>query len=259
MLSKPLGTLSDNSAFQSDNLNSVINNNNLFILKKHDLNTTVGIIKGSSLGLEKNLFVKRFNSRGLLDFILRKFLGSRAKRLYKINLRLISKELPVPSPLLIVNTGFRQKNSFFISSVIENSDNLGNIYKTGMFNKTEKIADILGKTISGWHMSGAVHGDLKWSNILMQKDDNEVKFFLVDLDHAKLCNKLKIKSISRDLVRFYRYGLELGAEDWVNSQFFPAYMSSLSDEIKLKINLVDIKIKALKIWENKGRKTLKVD
>ncbi len=242
-----------------DNLNPNINGGNLFTVRKHDLSSTSGILKGDAFGLPNDLFVKRFNYKGLFSFLLKFISGGRAKRLWDINLVLFKKGLPVPMPIAYIRPSLKNRHSFYISTVINNADNLGNMYKRGLFSEPEVIADIVGKAVSELHMSGAVHGDLKWSNILIQKDAGEWRPFIIDLDQSRLHEKINFKGVIKDLVRFYRYGLELGAEEWVDTQFFPVYMSQLSDELKVKIDPAGIKKRAIDDWEKKGRRKFKVD
>jgi tRNA A-37 threonylcarbamoyl transferase component Bud32 len=229
-----------------EDLDSIIDKGGTFTLKKHDQATTVGFLKGGVFGSGQDLLIKRFNSRGLLDFAFRSLFFSRAKRLWDINQRLFSRGLPVPRPVCYFRPSFRRKSSFFISSFIEDSQNLGDIYKQGFFREPEKFAVVLGKAISAWHMAGAVHGDLKWSNIMLQSNADRINIFFVDLDQAKLYSTPKIRGIEKDLSRFYRYGLELGAEEWVKSDFFPAYMEMLPAVIKNRIDLARVKEKACK-------------
>lgn len=239
------------------NINSIIDKGNSFSLLKNDSSTTVGIIRGEDFNLLSNLWVKRFNYKGFSDFLLKLIFGSRARRLWDINQRLYKKSLPVAKPVIYIEPSFKQKDSFYLASFIDNSDNLGNIYKKGLFHKCETLAVKLAKTIAEWHSAGAVHGDLKWSNILMQKCDKEYRFFLVDLDQSKLYPAPSIKGIKKDLTRFYRYGLELGAEEWVDSEFFPKYISIIPDKIRSKIDLDYIKNKAYKDWHKKGQRSLR--
>ena len=107
-----------------------------------------------------------------------------------------------------------------------------------------------------WHLSGAVHGDLKWSNILVQKSGKELNFFLVDLDQTKLYQLPNVKGIRKDLARFYRYGLELNAEAWVLKEFLPAYSWSIPARLKDEIDFAFIEAKAKADWEKKGRRSL---
>jgi len=105
-------------------------------------------------------------------------------------------------------------------------------------------------------MAGAVHGDLKWSNIMVQSNAGPINIFFIDLDQAKLYSTPRIRGIEKDLSRFYCYGLELGAEEWVMSEFFPAYMEMLPDVIKNRVDLVRVKGKALKKWDKKKRRKI---
>lgn len=252
------GPQSCQSSFQllPEDLDSIIDKGGAFTLKKHDRATTVGILKGRVFGSGQDLLIKRFNSRGLLDFAFRSLFFSRAKRLWNINQRLFARGLPVPRPVCYVKPTFRRKNSFFISSFIKDSENLGYIYKLGLVKEPEKLAVLLGKAISAWHMAGAVHGDLKWSNIMLQSNADLINIFFIDLDQATLYSTPKISGIEKDLSRFYRYGLELGAEEWVRSKFFPAYMEMLPAVIKNRVDLVRVKEKAHKNWDKKGRREI---
>lgn len=238
-------------------IDSIIDKGEAFALEKHDKTTTVGVLKGQFLGFRQDLIVKRFNFRGLFDFTVRSLFFGRAKRLWNINQRLFARGLPVPRPICYAGPSFYRKSSFFISSLIENSQNLGYIYKRGLFREPEKLAFALGKAISAWHVAGAVHGDLKWSNIMLQRNAELINIFFIDLDQAKLYRTPKIRGIIKDLTRFYRYGLELGAEEWVNLEFFPAYREMLPAAIKNKIDLILIKEKASENWNKKRKRNLK--
>jgi tRNA A-37 threonylcarbamoyl transferase component Bud32 len=235
-------------------LDTIINKNTSYNLIKHDISTTVGILKGDAFGLPHNLLVKRFNNRGFFDFIIRKIIGSRAKRLWSISSVLYKKDLPVPRPVTFIEPSLRQKNSFYLSTVMDNSSDLSTIYKKGMFHQDRNLVPRLAKTIARWHLAGAVHGDLKWPNILMQKNESEYTFLLIDLDQSKMYSSPSIKGIVKDLKRFYRFGLELGAETWVKKEFFPEYFNHVPEEIKNKIDLHAIQRNAYREWIKKGQK-----
>ena len=238
------------------NLNAVVDSSKSFELKKQDGTTTAGIIKGNDFGLPHDLFVKRFNYRGFFDFLIHQFSNDRAKRLWERSLSLYKKNLPVPEPLSFIRSSFKKRNAFYLSRVVENAESLWNIYKKGVFQENHALLQLLARTIAEWHVKGAVHGDLKWPNILVQKEHNGYAFFLIDLDQARLYPVPSLKGISKDLKRFYRFGLEIGAEQWVESAFFPAYSACLPDEIKMGIDLADIRRKAMQDWIKKGRKRL---
>ncbi len=239
---------------QNPDLNTIIEKSESFTLKKHDISTTVGIVKGHDIGLTHDVLLKRFNYRGFFDFLIHKLFNNRAKRLWDINLRLYKRGFPVPEPVAYTKPSFSHKISFHLSTVIENADNLSRMYREGLFSKNRELLQQLARTIAEWHLKGAVHGDLKWPNILVQKKENGYAFFFIDLDQSRLYSAPSVAGIIKDLKRFYRFGLEIGAEKRVESEFFPAYISFIPDEIKTKIDLIDIKNKAMKEWIKKGSK-----
>lgn len=236
-----------------DNLNAIIDERKSFSLKKEDISTTVGIISGCDLGLPHDLLVKRFNYRGFFDFLIHLLFNDRAKRLWDISLSLYEKGLPVPRPVSYVKLSFMQRNAFYLSSVIENAESLWKVYKRGSFRENGSLTEELARTIADWHLKGAVHGDLKWPNILVQKRAERHEFFLIDLDQSMFYSSPSLKGMSKDLKRFFRFGLEIGAEQWVESEFFPAYIACIPDEIKAKVDLIGIKQMAMKDWIRKGR------
>jgi uncharacterized protein YdiU (UPF0061 family) len=200
-----------------ENLDVIIDKGTSFTLKKHDVSTTVGIIRGADFGLPRDLLLKRFNYRGVFDFLIHVIFNGRARRLWKTNLRL---------------------------------------YRKGAVSNNRELVSRLAETIARWHLSGAVHGDLKWPNILVQKTPGTYVCFLIDLDQARMYSSPYIKGIRKDLERFYRFGLQLGAEQWVEAEFFPEYASFITDKIKPRINLDSVKNNATNEWIRKGRKRL---
>ncbi|MEW6117193.1 MAG: lipopolysaccharide kinase InaA family protein [Nitrospirota bacterium] len=214
----------------------------------------MGRIRGGLFDLSFDVWLKRFNSKGTLDFLLKKAFGSRAKRLWKVNLKLFEKGLPVPVPFAYYEPSFKMKHSFYLSSVIENSENLGVLYKEGRFHSPEDIAQMLGQAIAQWHLAGAVHGDMKWSNILLQANGEKGKVFFIDLDQAKLYRRPNIRGMCKDLKRFYRFGLEIGAEEWVCSCFFPAYLASIPDQMRARIDVEHVKKTAAREWNKRGQR-----
>lgn len=239
-----------------ENLDVIIDKGTSFTLKKHDVSTTVGVIKGADFGLPRDLLLKRFNYRGFFDFLIHAIFNGRAKRLWGKNLLLYRKGLPVPEPLTYIESSLKRKNAFFISSVIDNAESLSGLYREGVVPNNKELVRQLAETIARWHLSGAVHGDLKWPNILIQKKLGTYGCFLIDLDQARMFSSPYIKGIRKDIERFYRFGLQLGAEQWVEAEFFPEYVSFITDKIKPRINLDSVKNNATNEWIRKGRKRL---
>ncbi len=179
---------------------------------------------------------KKFECNVFMDFLKERLLRNRARRLYNISRRFYEKGLPVPGPITYIGPSFGSKRSFYLSYAVNNSDDLENVYKNEMLGDYGDIAAQLGKTLAGWHLAGAVHGNLRWSNILLKKEGGGLRFFLVNLDRARLHGKPDVKGMIKDIVRFYRYAMELGAEEWVDKEFLPNYFASLAGDVRGKIN-----------------------
>jgi tRNA A-37 threonylcarbamoyl transferase component Bud32 len=254
MLSNPTTLLSNNTLLLPEKLQETISSNKSFSLKKHDVSTTVGIIKGSDFNLSHDLLVKRFNYRGFFDFLLHMLFNNKAKKLWDINLRLYKKGLPVPEPFSYTKLSFTQKQSFYLSHVIENAEKLSTVYRKGLFYTHKELVQHLARTIAEWHLNNVVHGDLKWPNILLQQNGPEYKFFLIDLDQTRIFQKPSMIGIIKDLTRFYRFGIEMSAEDWVKNEFFPLYMAFIRDGIGANIDVSTIRQEAFKDWKKKGHK-----
>ncbi len=138
--------------------------------------------------------------------------------------------------------------------MIDDAESLLGCYRKGIVTGNKGLVRKLAETIAHWHCSGAVHGDLKWPNILMQHKNGTYRCFFIDLDQAVMFRKPSVKGIIKDLTRFYRFGLEMGAEKWVDSEFFPEYIAYMPDTIKEKIDFTMIKHTARKDWIKKGQR-----
>lgn len=206
-----------------------------FSFIKKGSSTTVGVLYGKPFEIPFDMLVKRINSRGGLHSLVKRLSGSRAGRLYDVTCKLFAKGLNMPEPLGFLDAR-DHKSSFYISKYID-APNLAVMYKNGAFKDMPGLAKELSRALSDWHISGAVHGDLKWSNILVTKAGNGLGCFFVDLDQARLFSRPDAKGASKDLVRFYRTALQVGAEKWLDEEFLPAYMEALPATFRSRIDV----------------------
>lgn len=227
-----------------------------FSLIKRDDRATSGIIRGDACGLPRDLWVKWFHDRGWRDFLVRLFAGDRAKRLWKAHLLFHGAGLPVPRPIAFHGSSFSRRDAFFLANSLEGAVNLGEAFRSGTLKDLKGIARRLGDDIARWHLSGAVHGDLKWSNILLSGSGEYLRIYFIDLDQARLYRRPRISGMMKDLSRFYRYGLEMGAEDWVASRVLPAYLEALPGALRARLCLSSIRQRACRDWEKRGKRRL---
>jgi RIO kinase 1 len=85
------------------------------------------------------------------------------------------------------------------------------------------LISVLARNIASLHDNGVIHGDLKWSNILINEDANQQWF--VDFDSAKLYrHSPPPKAYARDLARFILSGLEAGIEEIILERLLDEYV-----------------------------------
>jgi tRNA A-37 threonylcarbamoyl transferase component Bud32 len=185
--------------------------------------------------------------------MIHRFFSGRAKRLWRMNLLLFRKGLPVPEPLTFSEASLKRRNAFFVSSVINNAESLSAYFRKGIVSGNRALTRKIAETIARWHCSGAVHGDLKWPNILIQHNSGTYECFFIDLDQSRLHASPSLKGIRKDLERFYRFGLQLGGAEWVETEFFPEYISCLTETMRAGTDLTAIAKSAMKEWIKKGR------
>lgn len=243
-----------NAALDASTLNSIIGEPSLFAPKKGDRRkTVVGIVKGAALGYSGTLFLKRFNYRSFPDFLYKRFFGSRARRLWKISHALRERGLPVPEPIAYLEPTLKCRESFFICSGIEDSDNLALFFRQGRVHDPALMGREVASLLARFHNAGAVHGDMKWHNMLVKNAGGAREYFFVDLDQSKVHKKIRLNGIKKDLTRFYRCGLEMNAKEWVENDFFSLYMSLIDPSIRGRLDLSSIRESARRQWRKKKK------
>ena len=241
-------------SLQPEELDFHMEHGESFLRKKDDRASTVGILNGTCIGYNGPLLVKRFNYRGRVDLLKQLLYRSRAKNLWQKNTALYEKGLPVPEPFDYSEPSLKQKLSFFVSSVVHDSENLGFLCRRRVYEEEyETLFRQLAGTLAQWHLAGAVHSDLKWFNILVQKNGQDFLFSFVDLDRAELHTSPSVQGMIKDLRRIYRGGKEFMVEKLIETVFFPAYLSCLSEEIRKQIHVESIFRIASQEWRDKGR------
>lgn len=206
-----------------------------FTMIKDGTTTTVGVLDCKRFGMDFNVVLKRFNYRGFIDAFIKKIFGSRARRLYLKTIELSKRGVSVPEPLAFIE-GRDGKSSLFISRHMEGYDNMAILFKdlTLVREDSELLMRSVAKAIAKLHLARVCHGDMKWSNILAVKDGGGFNIVFVDNDQARIRKSISDSDIAEDIVRFYRYGLELKRESLVVDEFFKVYLPLISDKLNTK-------------------------
>jgi len=178
--------------------------------------------------VSKVLYVKEFHYKGAVHSLKHLFGKHRAQVMWKVSWHLLKNSMPVPEPegyLLERSWPFYGKGYFF-SKVIWGCNSLGTLAWTSR-ELSRRLAsggliEALARGIAALHECGVTHGDLKWSNILVDEKDN--RFWFVDLDSAKLHRHfLGPTGIARDLARFVLYGFQTETKSDIIHRFLDEY------------------------------------
>ena len=130
----------------------------------------------------RDLVAKCYQLRGLQPRLIA-FLGaSRAARSYKAALRLTSKNLPTPEPLLVALAGSPLPSFAYLVTAFQDAVQLSELLLKQQSNE-ERIIEQLVDLISKLHENRMSHGDFHARNVLV---DREGQISLIDLDGARL-------------------------------------------------------------------------
>jgi hypothetical protein len=180
-------------------------------------------------GEREKLYVKEFRYKGSIHALKPLISQHRAQVMWKVSWHLLSHTIPIPEPegYLLKKRGPICLGGYYCSKAIPKCPNLYELAKD-VRQLRERLgrgglSQVLAQNIAKMHGSGATHGDLKWSNILIHEEKNELWF--VDFDGAKLHSRYPDgEAVARDLARFVLSGLEAGAYGAILAGFLNHYV-----------------------------------
>lgn len=160
-----------------------------------------GIVDLSSTG--RSLFFKRFPTPGLIA-ALRSFLGfDRAHVNWRMSRALKSAGIPVPAPEAFA---IGKNVVWYFSEFLRGWQDLSERTAKGIL-VNETLAQKAINIIAHLHEAGFIHGDLKWSNLMIAPSGQEICFS--DLDSVRQ-QRVGLHRAGTDLARFLVNGLERG-------------------------------------------------
>ena len=179
-------------------------------------------------GESDRIYAKELRYKGVAHSLKPLFRKHRAQVMWQVSWHLLEHGISVPQPqgyLLKRRGPFFLKGFFFakvqqgcltLDKLCDNLDLLIERFDSG------GLLEVLARQIAKMHDSKATHGDLKWSNVLVQEETNELWF--VDLDASRLYIEIPgPKEVARDLARFVLSGLEAGVEEAIMEKFLNEY------------------------------------
>ncbi len=159
---------------------------------------------------------------------LRSFLGrSRAERIWNMSNRLLAFGIRTPRPVAVIVEKVRGllMREYYLSAFLEEACNLKLCVRRsgGKILEDGRLFQSLGRAIGCMHDRGLIHGDLKWSNILLTETEEGRTPWFVDLDHARARKKASLSKRARDLARFLTDMEEEGVGTRWSKIFLDAY------------------------------------
>lgn len=150
-------------------------------------------------------FLKRYNDRGLWYRFRHLFVSSRARRTWQIAWELLDAGIPVPQPMVCLEERrFRLLfRSYILMRFASGCERLSDAWMVLADREREALLLLLADIIAGMHRAGALHGDLKWDNILVAPREL-TKVCLVDLDGSRFTGRFDLRLAEKDLQRFLR-------------------------------------------------------
>jgi len=178
----------------------------------------------------KMYFLKRYNCRNWQYRFFNALRRSRALRAWQTAWALWQNNVPVPRPLLFLEE--RQARllgrSYVLMDSLQCAERLVEAWTNSDAQRRKKLLELIASTLGAMHASGGVHGDLKWSNLLVE-DSHGAKLYLVDLDGSRMLMNFRRRLALKDLQRFLK-DLSLRDESGEYEDFFLRQWEKSLDE-----------------------------
>jgi RIO kinase 1 len=220
------------------NLDALFQNNNSILKSSRSARSTLikpHLFSGDAEG--ESLYVKEFRYKGVVHSLKHLFGKHRAQVLWKVSWHLFNHSIPVPEPegYLLKKKGPICLSGYYFSKALRRCPSLHELTEDlDQLNErldSGGLSRVAAHYVAALHDSGATHGDLKWTNILV--DEKEDQLWLIDLDASRIHRgHLGPKGIARDLARFVLSGLEAGVDGAILAGFLGHYAQRRNLKLK---------------------------
>ena len=154
------------------------------------------------------VYVKRYNSKGLLFAVKHVLRQSRARHVWQMARELRARDVPTPEALAFLERrrfGLLQA-AYLVTQALPEAESLDryveNRFPGWPADEKRSFTGRLAELIKAAHGQGMVHGDLKAKNILIAADDKGgEKIWFIDLDATRLRATAALAERCRDLAR----------------------------------------------------------
>jgi len=169
---------------------------------------------------------KRYLERGWLEIVKAWFLGCRAERALRGGRLLEQNALATPE---VVLAGWRGAECFAVTRAAVAAKLTE--YVAGLKERTDssarhamrRVADELARMVGRMHARGIVHGDLRWSNILVEEVPEGLRFVLLDNERTRRYRLLPTRKRVKNLVQLNMIPRGLSVSRTERMRFWRAY------------------------------------
>lgn len=158
------------------------------------------------------LYLKKYPYRSMADAVKHLFRPSRAKRAFKAGLMLEKHNLHTPQIVAFLQKkdGLLCTEDILITQAMTNAIALPEVLRLNQTNRgsmtTKDKRDMItefGGVVGRMHAAGICHGDLRWGNIFVSRQDFGWKFYLIDNERTQKYSILPYWLRQKNLVQLY--------------------------------------------------------
>jgi tRNA A-37 threonylcarbamoyl transferase component Bud32 len=147
--------------------------------------------------------LKRYNCRGLMYRLQNSLRPSRAVKNWNLIHHFQLRGVSVPEPCLCLEERHcRLLGRSYILMAFSPGQTLRQTWPGSTDRERKALMASLAMLLGRMHRFGLLHGDLKWDNILVQRDANILRVILIDFDGARQVTRPSRKRANKDLLRF---------------------------------------------------------
>lgn len=155
----------------------------------------------------KSYYLKRYNDRGIWYRLRHLLKSSRAIRTWHIGWSFYDHRAPTPMPLVCLEerSSFLLRRSYILMELVEPAEILNQSWPSLTTQEKSSVLKTIAEALSKMHKAGYVHGDLKWSNILVSRSGEKINVALVDLDSCSKASWFRKSLARKDIKQFLRW------------------------------------------------------
>jgi len=154
--------------------------------------------------------VKQFRNEGLRRRVERRVRGSKAERSWRVARALIGAGIDTPAPVMLIESEAPDGPSFYVCRYLEGSTEARYLLRAANAGQAAErfpelpmaeFLDRLAGLIRQLHSEGVWFRDMTSGNVLLRRENGDLRLWLVDLNRARLERRMSLLQRSRDLSR----------------------------------------------------------